>query len=319
MATETQVVMQFETTDKEKWVYPKSFKKVCPECEEYFMGTHNQVFCTPDCAGVTYCVRCGEKMGKRTGEQYADGQICRKCFLDKDRLSAEEKWRKTFPSVRNITFARNGQASGEVQCPYCEEFVPKLLASASAKKRRLGWAGETCKWCGMVLRVHPEWIGDGLKTLIAKHRTSAKNLGISTHEVISILLVTIGRINSTGRKKREAEKQGERPSNITIHDLPIIPEFCPVFPWIKLNIGRILTFRRTAYRHHSSPKMHFSKGNGGVISLDRIIPELGYSAGNVEWVSVRANICKRDATPEELVALGEHGKKILHAKEQVIL
>ena len=40
-------------------------------------------------------------------------------------------------------------------------------------------------------------------------------------------------------------------------------------------------------------------------SLDRIIPELGYIPGNVEFVSSRANRLKNDATWQELLAIAE--------------
>jgi hypothetical protein len=38
-------------------------------------------------------------------------------------------------------------------------------------------------------------------------------------------------------------------------------------------------------------------------SLDRIIPELGYVAGNVAWLCYRCNSIKRDATADELRAI----------------
>lgn len=38
-------------------------------------------------------------------------------------------------------------------------------------------------------------------------------------------------------------------------------------------------------------------------SLDKIIPELGYTKGNVAWVSLRANRMKDNATVEQLEAI----------------
>ena len=35
-------------------------------------------------------------------------------------------------------------------------------------------------------------------------------------------------------------------------------------------------------------------------SVDRLIPELGYIRGNVIWVSLLANVVKKDRTPIEL-------------------
>lgn len=47
-------------------------------------------------------------------------------------------------------------------------------------------------------------------------------------------------------------------------------------------------------------------------ALDRIRNPLGYVDGNVHIISTRANLLKRDATLEELVALGEWAKNVLN-------
>ena len=43
------------------------------------------------------------------------------------------------------------------------------------------------------------------------------------------------------------------------------------------------------------------RGNRGNLSLDRIIPALGYVKGNVQWLCRRCNTIKNDATPEEIM------------------
>jgi hypothetical protein len=75
--------------------------------------------------------------------------------------------------------------------------------------------------------------------------------------------------------------------NLTAADIPAIPKFCPVFPWIKLlyQVG----------------KGH----NPGSPSLDRTDNRLGYVKGNVRIISDRANRLKFNATDEELIALGK--------------
>lgn len=70
--------------------------------------------------------------------------------------------------------------------------------------------------------------------------------------------------------------------NITLEDIPI-PEACPVLG-IPL---RSQDGRRGFYPN--SP------------SVDKIVPALGYVRGNVRVISVRANMIKRDATPEDIV------------------
>jgi|SRR5579859_6967802 len=74
---------------------------------------------------------------------------------------------------------------------------------------------------------------------------------------------------------------------LNVADIPDTPEFCPVFPWIKLD---------------------YQVGDGrsdGSPSVDRINNNIGYVPGNIRIVSDRANYVKGDATDEELIALGK--------------
>lgn len=48
-------------------------------------------------------------------------------------------------------------------------------------------------------------------------------------------------------------------------------------------------------------------------ALDRIRNSLGYVDGNVQIISTRANLLKRDATLEELVAIGRWAENVLNA------
>lgn len=65
-----------------------------------------------------------------------------------------------------------------------------------------------------------------------------------------------------------------------------IPEYCPIFPRLKLE---------------------FSNGRGSrpdnIPTLDKIIPALGYIPGNVAVISMRANRLKSDASAEELQSI----------------
>ena len=78
---------------------------------------------------------------------------------------------------------------------------------------------------------------------------------------------------------RTRAKRDKVPFSLQKEDI-IIPEFCPVLG-IPLKVGD----RKS---HDNAP------------SLDRKIPNLGYTKDNVVVISYRANRIKNDATPEEL-------------------
>ncbi len=86
------------------------------------------------------------------------------------------------------------------------------------------------------------------------------------------------------RARGRAKLEG-LPFSITDADFEM-PEYCPVFPWLKLE---------------------FSNGRGSrpdnIPTLDKIIPALGYVPGNIAIISMRANRLKSDATAEELRAI----------------
>lgn len=86
------------------------------------------------------------------------------------------------------------------------------------------------------------------------------------------------------RARGRAKLEG-LPFSITDADFEM-PEYCPVFPSLKLE---------------------FSNGRGArpdnIPTLDKIIPALGYVPGNVAVISMRANRLKSDASTEELQAI----------------
>jgi hypothetical protein len=95
------------------------------------------------------------------------------------------------------------------------------------------------------------------------------------------------------RAKQNAEIRGLE-FNLTMKDIPDIPEFCPVFPWIPLESR---TGKGRKGRHSNSP------------SLDRIDSSRGYVPGNIRIISLRANVLKSDGTPQEFGALIQDWKK----------
>lgn len=69
----------------------------------------------------------------------------------------------------------------------------------------------------------------------------------------------------------------------------LVPEYCPALG-IKLAIGASGMAPECA-------------------SVDRVIPELGYVKGNIRVISMRANVIKRNATPEELEKVAAYSRQ----------
>jgi hypothetical protein len=82
------------------------------------------------------------------------------------------------------------------------------------------------------------------------------------------------------RMKRYFCKKNNLPFNITKEDVTI-PDVCPV-------LGIALQINESSHNKPNSP------------SIDRLIPELGYTKGNVSVISLKANRIKNDASLEEL-------------------
>jgi hypothetical protein len=82
------------------------------------------------------------------------------------------------------------------------------------------------------------------------------------------------------RSAKANAKVREIPFELTVADIPEIPDVCPV-------LG-IPLFRTNGVQTMNTP------------SLDRINPSHGYVRGNVRVISLRANILRSNATVEEL-------------------
>ena len=83
------------------------------------------------------------------------------------------------------------------------------------------------------------------------------------------------------RAKTRAKDEGV-PFDLTPEDI-IIPEKCPV-----LGVSLVRHQGESGYGEPDSP------------SLDKLIPQLGYTKRNVRVISKRANMIKSNATPVEL-------------------
>jgi hypothetical protein len=85
---------------------------------------------------------------------------------------------------------------------------------------------------------------------------------------------------------KEKAKKRNIPFNLSEEDI-VVPEYCPILG-VKLEYGN--EDRRT------SP------------SIDRLIPELGYTKGNVAVISAAANSLKSNLTLEQIVRMGDWAK-----------
>lgn len=96
-------------------------------------------------------------------------------------------------------------------------------------------------------------------------------------------------------RARQTARKKEIEFALTAEDIPEIPDFCPVFPWIRLE-------HRTG------------KGRVGLFPdsppIDRIDSSKGYVPGNIRIVTLRANVLKSDGTLREFEALVEDCKAL---------
>lgn len=129
-----------------------------------------------------------------------------------------------------------------------------------------------------------------------------KTIRRATQKKYETKMLEFGRenINSRYSKRRLAEAAKTRakrynvPFSITADDFDI-PELCPVLG-VKLERAKVKMTRNS-------------------VSLDRIIPELGYVPGNIIVVCMRANSIKQDASPDEIIRVGTFFKRIEHERE----
>lgn len=92
------------------------------------------------------------------------------------------------------------------------------------------------------------------------------------------------------RAKKRAKQKGWE-FNLSVHDIPPIPENCPV-------LGIPLAPNDVAGPLDSSP------------SIDRKNPSLGYVAGNIRIISNRANRLRSNATAYELRLVADDLEKV---------
>jgi hypothetical protein len=121
------------------------------------------------------------------------------------------------------------------------------------------------------------------KSISAKRKLAVQN---GDHELWAKLLLNVVKYRS---KKRGIE------FNLSYKDI-VIPALCPVLG-IPLRIGR-------------------GRGLDDCASIDRIDPNGGYTKDNIIVVSVRANMIKTNASPDEILKVGNFYKHLLLLRAQ---
>lgn len=178
---------------------------------------------------------------------------------------------KLFPCVLEVTRVSQGtyKSKVKVKCEYCGKIsIYRELVLTHQRRSKICKPG-SCLLCYRFLTRNRK-LEPHLKDLQIKHGKYFRYL--------------IAKINS----RKSSSKKAKIPFNITIMDLDPVPSYCPIFPWLKIELN--------------GPKF-------SVPSLDRIIPNKGYIKGNVEIISWRANTIKNNASVKELIRLGDYAKE----------
>lgn len=245
-----------------------STQKTCGACGANVSSY--MTFCSKACMGIARrlppktCPHCRLEFGGRTGRVFCS----RKCALD-----------SRAPSAALVSPV-------EKRCSKCETVKP--LESFSPHKLGAGGVRSICRTCSTAYamaynKAHPERAAGATKRHRASPRGKAKRVEWNRESVKRNPAAYM-----LSRARKRAMQSGV-PFTITVSDI-VIPERCPV-------LGTRLVI---------AEKMFRSGGTGGAddsMSLDRIVPSLGYVPGNVAVISWRANRLKGTGTLQELETL----------------
>lgn len=176
----------------------------------------------------------------------------------------------------------------EKTCTKCGEVKP--YASFSPHKLGIGGVRSICKPCSVQQVMEYRKTEKGRESARRAARTYRRTpKGAQAHADSQRRSFASDPVKYLwSRAKRRAAQKGV-PFAIEPSDI-VIPERCPILG-IPLRIG-VHGFR-----------VHEFGGDEDSMSLDRIVPELGYVPGNVAVISWRANRLKNNATLDELEAL----------------
>jgi hypothetical protein len=214
------------------------------------------------------CTKCGEK----DPEKFHPGKksVCKECknAMDRSRYNndpqGKEKLQKKMRRFRH-------------RVKYNIPISRKFHSTDEERREAARQAARKCndkRFCVKWGLDYNEFLADpeGMKAQVHQERNNLK------------LSPEIRQIRRMVVSARARAKRQNLPFNLTEQSF-VIPDVCPYLgiPLNKVNIAMVDTFQPNN------------------VSLDKIIPELGYVEGNVEVISMLANMMKTCATPEQLV------------------
>lgn len=170
--------------------------------------------------------------------------------------------------------------------------VEKPYSEFSPHRSGRGGVRSICKPCSvmqtMECRKKPSGIAS-FKKANRKYRDTPKGAAMRCESQRRSVLANPARY-LWSRAKRRAAVKGV-PFTIERSDI-VIPERCPILG-VKLTIATRV-FRQSGFG-----------GDSDSMSLDRLIPHLGYVPGNIAVISWEANSIKGRASPEHLMAVAK--------------
>lgn len=149
----------------------------------------------------------------------------------------------------------------------------------------------TCKRCKVVKPLNHKGRCDGCEKYIVEYYQNNRDREIAraqksfrkkSRDEINSYKKKLNRKNPISiilQQARSRAKLKNIPFDLTIDDI-VVPEYCPVLG-LKLTVNK-----------------GYAKDNS--ITIDRLIPELGYVKGNVSVISFKANTIKSNSSIEEL-------------------
>lgn len=146
----------------------------------------------------------------------------------------------------------------------------------------------TCELCGGPIRSDNKYgICRRNTTCLAEARHRDRDAHAEQYKNRSAAYRRNNRVKNALQQASYRAKDKGLPFNLTEDNAPEVPKMCPVL----------------------GVELAWDSGDA-TPSLDRIRPYEGYVVGNVRWISDRANRLRRDAAPEELIALALDAERL---------